>query len=173
MITFANKSLLNMAIIEHITSKIIPIDCIDTHLKQWRSGGKKIVFTNGCFDILHRGHVEYLAQAAALGDVLVVGINSDNSVRRIKGNERPLQDQSSRSLVLAAIGFVSCVIIFDDDTPYKLIKIVRPNVLVKGADYSIEQIVGSDIVRSCGGNVVTIALTDGYSTSKVVEKMKR
>ncbi|MGL5912529.1 MAG: D-glycero-beta-D-manno-heptose 1-phosphate adenylyltransferase, partial [Bacteroidales bacterium] len=131
-----------------------------------------IVFTNGCFDILHRGHIESLAQARALGTKLVVGLNSDASVRRLKGAKRPVQDQQTRALVLASLQFVSHVVIFDEDTPYELIKLVQPDILVKGADYNAQDVVGYDIVTANGGQVISIPLIEGYSTSKLVEKMK-
>jgi rfaE bifunctional protein nucleotidyltransferase chain/domain len=132
--------------------------------------GKRVVFTNGCFDILHRGHVEYLAQAADMGDVLVVGLNTDASVRRLKGEGRPVNNEGARALVLAALGFVDAVELFDEDTPYELIKAVHPDVLVKGADYKPEEIVGYDIVTSYGGTVATIPLVEGYSTTGLINQ---
>jgi rfaE bifunctional protein nucleotidyltransferase chain/domain len=128
----------------------------------------KIVFTNGCFDILHRGHVEYLQKAKTFGDKLVVGLNSDASVRRLKGETRPIQDEKSRKIILEALRFVDEVIIFDEDTPYELIKKIQPDVLVKGADYKPEDIVGYDIVKAKGGEVRTVEFVDGHSTSKIV-----
>lgn len=160
-----------MAVLEGIASKITPCGCLAHKARQWRSEGRRIVFTNGCFDILHRGHIEYLAQAADMGDILAVGLNSDASVRRLKGNARPLQDQSSRSLTLAALGFVDCVAVFEEDTPIVLIETLLPDVLVKGADYAPEQIAGYDIVRARGGRVAVIPLTQGYSTTCIAQKM--
>jgi len=139
------------------------------HLPQWKD--MKVVFTNGCFDILHRGHVEYLAKAADLGDILVVGLNTDASVRRLKGEGRPVNNQEARALVLASLSFVDAVVLFDDDTPYNLIKTLRPDVLVKGADYQPEEIVGYDIVTSYGGTVTTIPLVEGYSTTSFIERL--
>ncbi len=156
-----------------IQSKIIDINNIESHLTYWNLKNKKIVFTNGCFDILHRGHIEYLAQAANHGDILLIGLNTDNSVRRIKGNSRPVQDQFARALVLASLQFVSAVILFDEDTPYELIKRVKPDVLVKGSDYKAEDIVGYDIVTAKGGEVVTIDFIEGYSTTSIIEKLKK
>lgn len=141
-------------------------------LNMWRFRNERIVFTNGCFDILHRGHVEYLAKAAALGTKLIVGLNTDASVRRLKGNSRPVNDEQSRALVLASLLFVDEVILFDTDTPRELIEFVQPDVLVKGGDYRPEDIVGHDIVTARGGEVVTIPLTEGYSTTSIIEKMK-
>jgi len=156
-----------------IQSKIIDINNIESHLAYWKLKNQKIVFTNGCFDILHRGHVEYLAQAANHGDVLVIGLNTDNSVSRIKGPSRPVQDEYARAILLASLNFVSAVILFDEDTPYELIKKVQPDVLVKGSDYNAEDIVGYDIVKAKGGEVVTIDFIEGYSTTSIIEKLKK
>ena len=134
----------------------------------FRSQGLKVVFTNGCFDILHRGHVEYLSKAADMGDVLVVGLNTDASVKRLKGEGRPINDEQARALVLASLSFVDAVVLFDEDTPYELIKAIRPDVLVKGADYKPEEIVGYDIVTSYGGKVETVPLVEGYSTTQLL-----
>jgi len=133
----------------------------------------KIVFTNGCFDLVHRGHIEYLSQARDLGDLMVIGLNTDASVSRIKGTHRPLQDEKSRALVLAAMSFVDYIVLFDEETPHSLIEAIQPDVLVKGSDYKIEDVVGYDIVLAKGGTVQTIELTEGYSTSKIEEKIKR
>lgn len=134
---------------------------------------KKIVFTNGCFDILHPGHVYYLNQAKSLGDVLIVGLNSDDSVRRLnKGAERPIHPQEERAKVLASLLCVDYVCIFQEDTPLELIKIVKPDVLVKGGDYTIDKIVGADIVLQNGGKVEIIPLLEGYSTTNIVRKLK-
>jgi D-glycero-beta-D-manno-heptose 1-phosphate adenylyltransferase len=157
--------------LEAVRQKIASYDNIDRLLAYWRFHNYKIVFTNGCFDILHKGHIEYLAQASSYGDILIVGLNSDLSVKNIKGPTRPVQDESTRLLVLASLQFVSKVILFDEDTPYELIKIIQPDVLVKGADYLPEQIIGFDIVKAKGGEVVTIGLTEGYSTTGIIDKM--
>ncbi len=156
-----------------IQSKIIDIQNIEPILTYWNLKNKKIVFTNGCFDILHRGHVEYLAQAANHGDVLVIGLNTDSSVRRIKGESRPVQDEYARAILLASLSFVTTVVLFDDDTPYNLIKKIQPDVLIKGSDYNIKDIVGYDIVTAKGGEVVTIDFIDGYSTTSIIEKLKK
>lgn len=131
---------------------------------------KKIVFTNGCFDILHRGHIEYLAKAANLGDVLIIGLNTDASVRKLKGENRPVQDEKSRALILSALRFVDHVILFDEDTPYELIKELQPDILVKGSDYKKHEIVGYDIVEKNGGKVETIEFVSGFSTADILEK---
>lgn len=137
----------------------------------WRFQGKKIVFTNGCFDILHLGHIDYLAAASELGDLLIIGLNTDLSVSRIKGNNRPLQDEVSRAFVLASLGFVDAVVFFGEDTPYNLIKTTQPDILVKGADYKPEDIVGYDVVKNKGGEIVTIEFLNGYSTSAIEKKI--
>jgi rfaE bifunctional protein nucleotidyltransferase chain/domain len=133
--------------------------------------GKVVVFTNGCFDILHRGHVEYLEKASQLGDTLIVGLNSDASARRLKGKGRPLVPQGDRAHILAALTMVDYVTIFDEDTPWELIKIVKPDVLVKGGDYKLEDIVGREFVERRGGRVLTIPLLPGRSTTEIIDKM--
>jgi D-beta-D-heptose 7-phosphate kinase/D-beta-D-heptose 1-phosphate adenosyltransferase len=139
----------------------------------WRMKGDRIVFTNGCFDILHRGHVEYLEEAASLGDRLVIGLNSDESVRRQgKGPDRPLNDQDSRAKVLTALRHVDAVVIFDQDTPLELIQALGPDILVKGGDWSEDRIVGAEYVRSYGGDVRSLKLVDGFSTTGLVEKIR-
>lgn len=155
-----------------IQNKILGSNELEATLKQWRQSNFKIVFTNGCFDILHRGHVEYLAKAASFGDVMILGLNSDKSVRSIKGPERPVQDERTRSMVMASLQFVSAVTLFNDDTPYELIKQVRPDFLVKGADYKPEDIVGYDILMENGGAVKTIELVEGHSTTGIINKLK-
>lgn len=138
----------------------------------WRLEGKKIVFTNGCFDILHKGHVTLLAQAAEQGNVLIVGLNSDASVKRLKGPERPINDAAARALVLASQLFIDAVVLFEEDTPAKLIKAIRPDVLVKGGDYSADQVVGADTVLQNGGKVSIIPLLDGFSTTHLIKQMQ-
>ncbi len=137
-----------------------------------RACSKKIVFTNGCFDIIHSGHVKYLEEAKKLGDILVLGLNSDDSVSRLKGPSRPVNKQNDRAIVISALKSIDFVSIFDQDTPYELIKIVQPDVLVKGGDYNPDDIVGADIVRARGGKVVTIDFVEGKSTSSIIEKMQ-
>src|ERR1051326_7319348 len=157
-----------------ITDKIVKKDELGRRLYLWNMQGMKVVFTNGCFDILHRGHAEYLTKAANEGNMLVVGINSDASVKRLgKNPSRPLQDENARAFVVASLDVVEAVFIFDEDTPLELIKFVQPDVLVKGADYDANEtdpkskkyIVGADVVKAKGGIVKTIELTEGYSTS--------
>jgi rfaE bifunctional protein nucleotidyltransferase chain/domain len=138
----------------------------------WREHGDRIVFTNGCFDIIHIGHVLYLEQAKALGNRLIVGINSDASVRRLKGEHRPINDLNGRTHVIAALASVDLVIAFDDETPYALIAGLRPDTLVKGGDWAADQIVGSDIVLAGGGEVKSLRFVDGYSTTAIEQKIK-
>jgi len=141
-------------------------------LQAWKSNNYRIVFTNGCFDLIHRGHIDYLAKAADKGDVLIIGLNTDDSVSRIKGKNRPIQDEYSRALILASLSFVTAVISFSEDTPYNLISLIQPDVLVKGADYKAEDIVGYDIVKNKGGRVETIEYIPGCSTSELIKKIK-
>ena len=148
------------------------LSTLSFRLSRWREQGLKMVFTNGCFDILHRGHVEYLSKASDMGDVLIVGLNTDASVHRLKGEGRPINNQEARALVLASLSFVDVVVLFDEDTPYELIKAVRPDVLVKGADYKPSEIVGYDIVTSYGGEVETVPLEEGYSTTSIISKTR-
>jgi len=139
----------------------------------WKSRGEKVVFTNGCFDILHLGHVDYLEKARNLGDRLIVGLNTDSSVSRYKGANRPVQDENSRARVMSSLQFVDMVVLFDEDTPKELITSLVPDVLVKGSDYLAENIVGADVVKKAGGEVKTLDFIAGYSTSKVIEKIKK
>ncbi len=157
--------------IERIESKIICEKDLSNLILKWREKNQKIVFTNGCFDLLHLGHVDYLAKAKDLGDRLIIGVNTDSSVKRLKGDNRPLQDENSRLHILAALHSVDAVVLFDEDTPYELIKKIQPDVLVKGADYKIENIVGYDIVTSRGGSVQTIEFIEGYSTTKIEQRI--
>jgi rfaE bifunctional protein nucleotidyltransferase chain/domain len=164
----------NMNYLHQLEAKIFP-DCGQflPEARKWKEQGALIVFTNGCFDLLHRGHVEYLAKAASMGDRLVVGLNSDLSVARLKGAGRPLNNQGSRAFLLAALQFVSAVVIFGEDTPEKLIASLLPDLLVKGSDYSPEEIAGSRIVLDAGGKVETLELTAGYSTTSLIEKIRK
>lgn len=155
-----------------IPHKVVDRDELGRMTRRWHAIGKTVVFTNGCFDILHQGHIEVLSRAAELGDVLVIGVNADESVRRLKGPERPVNDEHFRSLMLASLTIVDAVCVFGEDTPLELITALRPDVLVKGGDYTIDQIVGADLVQSYGGQVVTIPLADGYSTSNLIKKIR-
>lgn len=151
-------------------SKLIPRKEIVRLCDRLRKGRKKIVFTNGVFDIIHMGHVHYLSKAKALGDVLIIGLNTDASVRKFKGPGRPINRQSDRAGVLSALAFVDYIVYFSEETPANLIRQVRPDVLVKGADYKMSDIVGADFVKSCGGQVKRIKLLGGRSTSDIIDK---
>jgi D-glycero-beta-D-manno-heptose 1-phosphate adenylyltransferase len=158
---------------EKLSLKIVAEPELSRILARARFTEKKVVFTNGCFDIIHQGHVEYLIKAAKLGDILIVGLNSDSSVKKLKGEGRPIQDQESRAKVLASMYFVTYVVIFNEETPYDLIKSVQPDFLVKGGDYKAENIVGYDVVKKKGGKVITIPLVKGYSTTGIINKLNK
>ena len=152
-----------------ISSKIIILEVFLKKLKSIREAGKRIVFTNGCFDILHIGHVRYLQGAKAEGDILVIGLNSDRSVRIIKGEKRPVISEQQRAEVLASVGLVDYIILFHEPDPHKLIAAIAPDVLVKGADWAEEQIVGADVVKAGGGRVVRVSVVPDVSTSQIIE----
>lgn len=139
----------------------------------WRFLGKKIVFTNGCFDILHRGHLDYLSKAASLGNILVIGVNTDASVKRLKGETRPVNNEQDRLFQLASLMFVDAVCLFDEDTPKDLIEAVKPDILVKGGDYTIDQIVGAEFVLNHGGKVEVIPFVEGYSTTSIIQTIQK
>lgn len=151
--------------------KIVPLDRLLDMVAGWRRGGDSIVFTNGCFDLLHKGHVRLVNEAAAQGDRLIVGLNADASVRRIKGTGRPVQDEQSRALLVAALEHVDAVILFDDDTPLELIRAIMPDVLVKGSDYTPQTVVGADVVTEAGGRVYLVELAEGVSTTRLVVRI--
>jgi rfaE bifunctional protein nucleotidyltransferase chain/domain len=152
-------------------NKILSTDQTSELIKTWKGEGESIIFTNGCFDILHLGHVDYLQKAKNIGGKLIIGVNSDDSVRRIKGTSRPIVEENSRMRILASLEFVDCVILFDQDTPLELISLLLPDILVKGNDYSIDNIVGADVVLKNGGRVDTISLVEGQSTSGIIDKI--
>jgi rfaE bifunctional protein nucleotidyltransferase chain/domain len=152
-------------------NRILKWDQIESHLTSYRRD-QKIVFTNGCFDLLHVGHIRYLEEAKKLGNLLFVGINSDQSVKKLKGPSRPIQSEQDRAEILSSLRCVDFVSIFDEETPLNLIKIVKPNLLVKGGDWKIEQIVGSDFVQSYGGQVFSLSFVNGKSTTSLIEKSK-
>jgi rfaE bifunctional protein nucleotidyltransferase chain/domain len=154
-------------------AKIITLEKLGKKIPALKAAGKKIVFTNGCFDILHYGHVQYLEKARDAGDVLVVAVNSDASIRRIKGHGRPIVRQGDRLRVLAGLESVDYAVLFEENTPLKAIKMIRPDVLVKGSDWNKNKIVGADIVSGYGGKVITIKLAKGRSTTKLIEKIAK
>ncbi len=153
-------------------SKLYTKESISSVIKDWKNNNQKIVFTNGCFDILHRGHVEYLAKAKDLGDKLIIGLNTDDSVKRLgKSPERPINNEETRAIVLSALECVDAIILFNEDTPLQLIEFILPNVLVKGSDYQIENIVGYKVVTENGGEVKTIDFVEGFSTTSILKKL--
>lgn len=154
----------------HIEQKIASRDYFREHALKLHQ--QKIVFTNGCFDVLHFGHVHYLLEARKLGDILVIGLNSDDSVRRLKGPSRPINSEKERAFVLAALACVDYVTLFEEDTPEELIKVVKPDVLVKGGDYALDQIVGADFVKANGGTNTTIPFVEGFSSTQIIEQLK-
>lgn len=139
----------------------------------WNFKGKKIVFTNGCFDVLHVGHVQYLAKAAELGDILIVGLNTDDSVKRLKGESRPINNQDARAIVLGGLSFINAIVLFGENTPLDLISTILPDVLVKGSDYKPEEIVGYEIVKGKGGEIITIDFVEGFSSSSIISEMEK
>ena len=161
-----------MTHIELLNSKIHTWETLKFQVAEWQIQGKKIVFSNGCFDLVHKGHIDYLNRAADLGDVLVMGLNTDASVSKLKGPHRPIQDEQSRLTIIAALQCVNAVVLFDEETPYELINLVQPDVLVKGSDYKPENIVGYDIVIAKGGQVKTIDYLPGFSTSGIEKRIK-
>jgi len=156
---------------QNIQSKIQDWPTIQQTVAKWKNNNEKIVFTNGCFDILHFGHIHYLAEARALGDRLIVGLNSAASVKRLKGAHRPINDEPTRLHLLAALQCIDAVVVFEEDTPLELIKIAMPDILVKGGDWKPEQIIGSDVVLANGGQVKSLAFVEGYSTTNIEEKI--
>jgi rfaE bifunctional protein nucleotidyltransferase chain/domain len=158
---------------EKIGTKILSAEDLLKRIEFWRTLGDRIVFTNGCFDILHRGHIHLLLSCNTYGDRVVVGLNSDTSVRKLKGDERPINDQNSRAALLAAIEFVDAIVFFKEDTPEKLIHSIKPDVLVKGGDWKKEDIVGSSFVEQYGGSVETIPYLKGFSTSQIIARSQK
>jgi D-glycero-beta-D-manno-heptose 1-phosphate adenylyltransferase len=156
-----------------LLSKISDLPKLQASITSWKSEGKKVVFTNGVFDLLHIGHITYMAKAAELGDKLIIGLNSDSSVKRIKGDDRPVNDQNSRAALLAALFFIDAIVVFEEDTPVSLITALMPDILVKGADYSIENIVGAKEVIANGGEVKTINFVEGYSSTSIIQKIRK
>ena len=155
-----------------IQNKIYTLPDLERQMEKWKSAGDKIVFTNGCFDILHKGHIEVLAKTSNLGNRLIIGVNSDSSMKNLKGKNRPIIEEDSRALLLAALQFVDAVILFSEETPFQLISEIVPDILAKGGDYKIEEIVGYEVVQQNGGEVITIPLTEGFSSSNIIDKIQ-
>ncbi|MHA4896115.1 D-glycero-beta-D-manno-heptose 1-phosphate adenylyltransferase [Pedobacter sp. PWIIR3] len=156
-----------------LAHKILSNQDLELVKKRWEDEGKKVVFTNGCFDIIHPGHLSYLSEAASYGDVLIVGLNTDRSVKELKGENRPINDEFSRAQLLASMFFIDAVVLFDEGTPAELIRIVEPDVLVKGGDYTIETIVGAKQVLEKGGEVKVLGFLPGYSSTSIIEKIRK
>lgn len=161
-----------METLRDITGKVMDWPTARQHRDAWKAAGEKVVFTNGCFDILHYGHLHYLAQARDLGDRLIVGMNAASSVSRLKGPHRPINDENTRTMMMAALAFVDAVVLFEADTPLELIQLLQPDVLVKGGDWCPDQIVGSDVVLAKGGTVLSLPFIDGYSTTAIEAKIR-
>lgn len=161
-----------MEISEVLKNKILSGLALQKQLELWRSAEKKIVFTNGCFDLLHAGHIAYLIEAASLGDILIVGLNSDGSVQALKGPSRPVNDETTRASLLASMFFIDSVVLFSENTPLELINFIMPDVLVKGGDYEIAQIAGAKEVLANGGDVKILSFLPGYSSTAIIKKIK-
>jgi len=157
---------------EIIQNKIFSSRKLKSQLNIWRFKERKIIFTNGCFDLLHLGHIDYLSKASDFGDILIIGLNTDKSVRKIKGSNRPITDENSRASILASLFFVDAIVLFEEETPWNLINIIKPDVLIKGSDYNAEDIVGHDIVKAKGGQIITLDFLPGYSTTIIENKIK-
>jgi rfaE bifunctional protein nucleotidyltransferase chain/domain len=160
------------AVFENLLQKVLSASDLTSQLADWKLNNKRVVFTNGCFDLLHAGHIAYLTDAASLGDILIVGLNSDRSVCGLKGPGRPVNNEKTRSMLLASMFFINAVILFDEDTPLTLIKSILPDVLVKGGDYEIKNIVGAEETLQNGGEVKVLSFLPGYSSSAIIQKIK-
>lgn len=160
-----------MKYLEQIKNKIVLADDLRAIMDKEQAAGRKFAFSNGCFDLVHQGHIDYLSKSRDLADYLIIGLNSDASVRRLKGPRRPINDEYSRALMLASFVFVDYVVLFADDTPYNLIKTLQPDILIKGSDYKVEDIVGYDIVTARGGKVATLDFLPGFSTSLIEQRI--
>jgi rfaE bifunctional protein nucleotidyltransferase chain/domain len=159
--------------LENIKSKIYSLSDLKILSDKWKEDGEKTVFTNGCFDLLHRGHVEVLANTADLGDRLIIGLNSDSSIKDLKGENKPIIDETSRAILLASLQFVDAIVFFTEETPHKLIETLIPDVLTKGGDYKVKEIAGHEVVLENGGEVILIPFIDGFSSTNIVEKIKQ
>ena len=161
-----------MSHLKDINAKIFTLNSLKNQVNIWKKDGQKVVFTNGCFDIIHRGHIEVLTRTADLGNKLIIGLNSDSSIQKLKGGNRPIIDEDSRAILLAALGFVDAIIFFSEETPINVISTLKPNVLAKGGDYKISEIVGREIVQKNGGDIVLVPFIDGFSSTNIIDKIK-
>ena len=161
-----------MSSLKKIKDKIFNLNDLKNKVTSWKENGHKIVFTNGCFDIMHKGHIEVLSKSSDLGDKLIIGLNSDSSVQKLKGNSRPIIDENSRAIALAALSFVDAIVLFSEETPINLISTLNPDILAKGGDYEIRTIVGHEIVQKNGGEVILIPFVDGFSSTNIINKIK-
>jgi D-glycero-beta-D-manno-heptose 1-phosphate adenylyltransferase len=161
-----------MSHLNKLNTKIYSLEELGNKVNAWKKAGEEIVFTNGCFDIIHKGHIEVLAQTADLGDKLIIGLNSDSSIQKLKGEGRPIIDEQSRAILLASLSFVDAVVLFSEDTPINLISTLLPDVLVKGGDYKISSIVGHKVVQENGGQVILVPFVDGFSSTTIIDKIK-
>jgi rfaE bifunctional protein nucleotidyltransferase chain/domain len=161
-----------MSYLKKINAKIFSIENLKNQVNTWKKNGKKVVFTNGCFDIIHRGHIEVLSRTADLGDKLIIGLNSDISIQTLKVEGRPIIDENSRAILLAALSFVDAVILFSEENPLNIISNLKPDVLAKGSDYNIDKIVGHEIVIGNGGEVIRVPFLDGFSSTNIINKIK-
>jgi rfaE bifunctional protein nucleotidyltransferase chain/domain len=158
---------------KNIKSKIYSLSDLKIQSDKWKGKEKKVVFTNGCFDLIHRGHLEVLANTADLGDKLIIGLNSDSSIKYLKGKNRPIMDEISRAILLASLQFVDAIVFFSEETPYKLIETLVPDVLAKGGDYKVTEIAGREVVLENGGEVILVPFIHGFSSTNIVEKIKQ
>ena len=161
-----------MSHLNNIYNKIHNLKDLKIQMERWKQAGNEVVFTNGCFDIIHKGHIEVLARSADLGDKLIVGLNSDQSIQKLKGEDRPIIDEESRAILLAALSFVDAIILFSEETPLKLINTLLPDILAKGGDYEIKTIVGHKIVQENGGKIKLVPFLDGFSSTTIINKIK-
>lgn len=162
-----------MSNLQNIISKIYTLSDLKIQTDKWKEKGDKIVFTNGCFDLMHRGHVEVLANTSDLGNKLIIGLNSDISIQELKGEKRPIIDENSRAILLASLQFVDAIVLFSEETPEKLIETIIPNILAKGGDYKVIEIAGHKVVLENGGEVILVPFIDGFSTTNIVNKIKK
>lgn len=158
--------------LKKINAKIFSLENLKNQVRLWKKSGEKVVFTNGCFDVIHRGHIQVLANTADLGDKLIIGLNSDSSIQKSKGKGRPIIDENSRAILLAALNFVDAIVLFSEETPLNLISTLRPDILAKGGDYQISTIVGHEVVQKNGGEVIVVPFLNGFSSTNIINHIK-